>query len=94
VITLDLCLPNFDGMEVIGLIKEAGFAGHLIIISGQPEWIRDLTRKVASESGLNVPAQMSKPVNLRELHELLIGIRDASSAGHSRETTLPPSTAP
>jgi DNA-binding response OmpR family regulator len=94
VITLDLCLPNFDGMEVIGLIKEAGFAGHLIIISGQPEWIRDLTRKVASESGLNVPAQMSKPVNLRELHELLIGIRDALSAGHSRETTSPPSTAP
>ena len=79
VITLDLCLPNIDGMEVIALIKEAGFAGHLIIISGQPEWIRDLTRNVASESGLNVPAQMSKPVNLRALHELLIGIRDPST---------------
>jgi CheY-like chemotaxis protein len=76
VITLDLCLPNIDGMEVISLIKESAFTGELIIISGQADWIRDLTRNIAIESGLSVPPHMSKPVDLRRLREVLTGIRD------------------
>jgi len=80
VITLDLCLPNIDGMEVITLIKDSAFSGELIIISGQAEWIRDLTSRIAVESGLSVPAHMSKPVDLRQLRELLTGIRTAPPA--------------
>ena len=75
VITLDLCLPNIDGMEVITLIKESAFTGTLIIISGQEQWIREFTSKVAIESGLNVPAHMSKPVDFPRLRELLTGLR-------------------
>lgn len=75
VITLDLCLPNIDGLEVICAIKDAGFTGPLIIISGQAEWIRDFTSKAAVECGLNVPAHMSKPVDLRRLRELLTDVR-------------------
>jgi DNA-binding response OmpR family regulator len=75
VITLDLCLPNIDGMEVITLINQAAFKGELIIISGQDEWIRDFTRKVALECGLSVPAHMAKPIDLSRLRELLTGIR-------------------
>jgi CheY-like chemotaxis protein len=74
VITLDLCLPHIDGIEVISMIKEAGFAGPVIIVSGQPEWIRDFTSKAAAECGLSVPAHMSKPIDLRRLRELLTGI--------------------
>jgi hypothetical protein len=59
------------------LVKESAFAGQLIIISGQAEWIRDLTSRIASECGLKVPAHMSKPVDLRKLRELLMGIRAA-----------------
>nr|AHN97592.1 hypothetical protein [uncultured bacterium 12AC_lac13] len=80
VITLDLCLPNIDGMEVITLIKESAFAGTLIIISGQEEWIREFTSKVAIEAGLNVPAHMSKPVDFPRLRELLTGLRASPSA--------------
>src|SRR5262245_8349090 len=75
VITLDLCLPNIDGMEVITLIKESAFTGGLVIISGQADWIRDLTRNIAIEAGLNVPPHMSKPIDLHRLRELLTGIR-------------------
>jgi CheY-like chemotaxis protein len=75
VITLDLCLPEIDGMEVISLIRAVGFAGELIIISGQAEWIRELTASITSDSGLSVPAHMSKPVDLRRLHDLLTHIR-------------------
>jgi DNA-binding NtrC family response regulator len=77
VITLDLCLPHIDGMEVVSLVNESGFSGQLIIISGQADWIRELTSKIASECGLHVPAHMSKPVDLRRLRELLTGIRAA-----------------
>ena len=75
VITLDLCLPHIDGLELISAIKDAAFAGQLIIVSGQPEWIRDFTSKAASECGLRVPAHMSKPVDFRRLRELLTVIR-------------------
>ena len=80
VITLDLCLPNIDGMEVITLIKQSAFTGALIIISGQQDWIREFTSKVAIESGLNVPAHMSKPVDFPRLRELLTGIRSGGTA--------------
>jgi len=80
VITLDLCLPHVDGIEVISAIKEAGFAGPVIIVSGQPDWIREFTSKAAAECGLSVPAHMSKPVDLRLLRELLTGILDSLRA--------------
>ena len=80
VITLDLCLPHIDGIEVIAAIKQSGFAGPVIIVSGQPDWVRELTSKAAAECGLSVPAHMAKPIDLRRLRELLIDILDSSRA--------------
>ena len=80
VITLDLCVPQIDGMEVILGVKATGFAGDLIIISPEAEWIRDLTARIANESGLSVPAHMGKPVDAHRLQELLT--RRAREAGH------------
>jgi two-component system chemotaxis response regulator CheY len=74
VITLDLCLPEVDAIEVVSAIKATGFTGPVIIVSGQPEWIRDFTSKAAAECGLSVPAHLSKPVDFRRLRELLTGI--------------------
>ena len=80
VITLDLCLPNVDGIEVVSAIKTAGFSGPLIIISGQPDWIRELTSRAAAECGLSVPAHMAKPVDFPRLRELLSDILDSLRA--------------
>jgi DNA-binding response OmpR family regulator len=82
VITLDLCLPDIDGMEVISLIRATDFAGDVIIVSGQAEWIRNLTASIAIESGLRVPAHMSKPFDLCKLRDVLT--RSASNAGHTQ----------
>jgi DNA-binding response OmpR family regulator len=82
VITLDLCLPQIDGMEVIGLIRATGFEGDVIIVSGQAAWIRDLTATIARESGLSVPAHMPKPVDLNQLRELLA--QTANTVGPNR----------
>jgi len=79
-ITLDLCLPHVDGIEVISAIKRAGFGGPVIIVSGQPEWIREFTAKAAAECGLSVPAHLPKPVDLRRLRDLLSGVLDSLRA--------------
>jgi DNA-binding response OmpR family regulator len=75
VITLDLCLPDVDGLEVLMSLKSIEFAGRLIIISAQPEWFRNQAVRLAHAHGLRVPAQMSKPVQLEQLRELLTTIK-------------------
>src|SRR5258705_7726979 len=79
VITLDLCLPDVDGFEVIPSLKEAQFAGQVIIISGQPEWLRNQAANLACANGLRVPAHMSKPLQLDQLRELLTTIKASLS---------------
>jgi CheY-like chemotaxis protein len=87
VITLDLCLPNIDGLEVISAIKDTGFTGPVIIVSGQAEWIREFTSKAAIECGLNIPAHMEKPVDLRRLRQLLTSVRGSLPSSSSGRRT-------
>jgi DNA-binding response OmpR family regulator len=75
VITLDLCLPGVDGLEVLAALKAVEYAGRVIIISGQPEWFRNQAVRLACAHGLRVPAQMSKPIEIEQLRELLATIR-------------------
>jgi len=79
VITLDLCLPEVDGFEIILSLKSVQFTGQVIIISGQPEWLRNQAAGLACASGLRVPAHMSKPVELDQLRELLTTIKASLS---------------
>lgn len=75
VITLDLCLPDVDGFEVLLSLKTLQFTGQLIVVSAQPEWIRNQAANLACANGLKVPAHMSKPVHLDQLRELLTTIK-------------------
>src|SRR6185295_9250468 len=76
---LDLCLPDVDGFEVMSSLKTVQFAGQVIIISGQPEWLRNQAADLACAKGLRVPAHMSKPVQLDQLRELLTTIKASLS---------------
>ena len=71
VLTLDLCMPEEDGISLLSLLKAAGFSGSLIIISGQDDWFRKTAGRLASARGLNVAQDMSKPVDLKALREVL-----------------------
>jgi two-component system, chemotaxis family, chemotaxis protein CheY len=75
VITLDLCLPDVDGLEVLSSLNSVEFGGRLIIISGQPDWFRNQATRLAFAQGLRVTAQMSKPIHLEQLRELLTTIK-------------------
>ena len=75
VMTLDLCLPNLDGIELFSLLRANQFQGHIIIVSGQPEWFREQATKLASQAGLKVSTHLGKPIHLAELRSLLTIIR-------------------
>ena len=71
VITLDLCMPEEDGIGTFATLHESGFRGDLVIISGQDDWLRKTASRLASARGLRVAADLSKPVDLSVLRDLL-----------------------
>src|SRR5689334_3041903 len=64
VISLDLCMPDEDGIVVLSTLEQAGFAGHLLIISGQDSWLRQSASRLATARGLKVSGDFSKPLDL------------------------------
>ena len=77
VLTLDLCMPEEDGISVLSLLTQNGFSGQLLIISGQDEWFRKTARRLASARGLTVAEDLCKPVDLKGLREVLMRLASA-----------------
>ena len=71
VITLDLSMPNTDGLEVLGHLKEMHFAGHLLVISGHRECLRERVCHWAKVYGLQVTGHLEKPISLPLLSDWL-----------------------
>ena len=80
VLTLDLCMPQEDGIGVLSMLKECGFNGQLVIISGQDGWLRKAAARLADARGLRVAEDLGKPVDLKTLRELLSGLNAAEAA--------------
>jgi two-component system chemotaxis response regulator CheY len=71
VISLDLCMPEEDGIVVLSTLEQAGFAGDVLIISGQDSWLRKSASRLATARGLRVSADFSKPLDLAAFRSLL-----------------------
>jgi DNA-binding NtrC family response regulator len=71
VLTVDLCMPEEDGLGVFSLLESLGFTGHIVIISGQDSWLRKSASRLASARGLKVVEDLSKPIDLKLLRGLL-----------------------
>jgi DNA-binding response OmpR family regulator len=74
-LTLDLCLPNLDGIELFSLLSALQFQGQIVIVSGQPDWFREQATTLASRQGLKVSTHLGKPIHLPELRSLFTIIR-------------------
>lgn len=77
ILTLDLCMPETDGIDLLSVLEEAGFNGLLVIISGQDGWFRKAASRLAETRGLKVVDDLQKPVDIAALRELLNRLREA-----------------
>jgi DNA-binding NtrC family response regulator len=75
VLTLDLCMPEADGIDLLSVLEETGFSGLLIIISGQDGWLRKAAGRLAETRGLKVADDLQKPVDIAALRQLLNRLR-------------------
>ena len=71
IVTLDLRMPNEDGVSALRRLADLGYKGRLVLLSGeQPEVIRGAER-LAGMFGLNCVAAFRKPVNPMAVVEAL-----------------------
>ncbi|HTV89143.1 MAG TPA: response regulator [Stellaceae bacterium] len=82
VLTLDLCMPEADGISLFSVLQAGKFGGDVIIISGQDDWLRKVAGRLARVHGLRIADDLAKPVDLQRLQDLLTRLpaRAAASA--------------
>ena len=88
VLTLDLCMPHKDGIEILSHLQTIDFKGQIIIISGQDDWLRKQARDLAVTRGLNVAGEMGKPLDLNALRGLLARLADTSITASASTQSL------
>jgi CheY-like chemotaxis protein len=71
ILTVDLCMPEEDGLGVFALLEHLGFTGRVIIISGHDEWLRKSASRLAVARGLQIVGNLSKPIDLKLLRSVL-----------------------
>jgi DNA-binding NtrC family response regulator len=79
VLTLDLCMPEADGINLFSVLQAGQFNGDVIIISGQEDWLRKVAGRLARVHGLRVVDDLPKPVDLTRLQALLKARRGAGT---------------
>jgi 7-keto-8-aminopelargonate synthetase-like enzyme/CheY-like chemotaxis protein len=75
VLTLDLCMPGADGINLFSVLQAGKFDGDVVIISGQDDWLRKVAGRLAKVRGLRVVEDLAKPVDLARLQALLKELR-------------------
>src|SRR5579875_3225530 len=78
VLTLDLCMPDSDGIDLLSTLEESGFDGLVVIISGQDGWFRKAAGRLAETRGIKVVDDLEKPVDIAALRRLLNRLREGN----------------
>ena len=81
VIICDLNMPDMDGIEFIRHLARRGFAGSLILTSGEDLRILKTVEKLAIEHDLHVLGVLEKPATPAKLSELLDSLDQIQQEG-------------
>lgn len=81
ILTLDLAMPQEDGLSLFSILEQKRFAGRIVIVSGQQDWLRKSACRLAAARGLHVANDLQKPVDIATLRQVLMGLfQPAASA--------------
>ena len=67
----DLQMPQMDGVEFVRHLARVGYAGGLVLVSGEDGRILQTAEKLAKAHRLNVLGTLSKPVSPEQLRRVL-----------------------
>jgi len=70
-IILDLKMPDMDGIELIRLLGEIEYKGHLIIFSGEDESILCSAKDLATARNISVLGFLQKPIDSQKILKLI-----------------------
>jgi EAL domain-containing protein (putative c-di-GMP-specific phosphodiesterase class I)/FixJ family two-component response regulator len=72
IITVDLIMPELDGVEIMRLLAERKTRAKIVISSGIGSRVLEAAQRSALEHGLSILGVISKPISKEALH-LLVG---------------------
>lgn len=71
IITIDLVMPELDGIEIMRLLAERKCDAKIVISSGMGTRVLDAALRSASEHGLSIAGVISKPISKEALRALI-----------------------
>jgi EAL domain-containing protein (putative c-di-GMP-specific phosphodiesterase class I)/CheY-like chemotaxis protein len=71
VIILDINMPDMDGIELVRQLAAIGYAGALILVSGESSRMLDSVERLVRSHQLSLLGALRKPPSLRAVRELL-----------------------
>ena len=80
-ITVDLVMPEMDGVEVLVELAARGCKANVIITSGMGSRVLDAAKRSADEHGLNIVGVLAKPFITAAMQELLLQPADEFAGG-------------
>ena len=72
IMAVDINMPNVDAVGLFALLAEAGFGGHILIVSGEDETVLRQTQAKAEAMGLTAPYVQQKPLDFQKLRTMLV----------------------
>jgi EAL domain-containing protein (putative c-di-GMP-specific phosphodiesterase class I)/ActR/RegA family two-component response regulator len=71
IVTIDLVMPELDGVEIMRMLAERKSRARIVILSGMGTRVLEAAQRSAQEHGLSIAGIVSKPVSREALHALL-----------------------
>ena len=77
VVFLDVFMPERDGLELLGILEQHAFGGHVVMMSGADSLYLNMAAASAKMRGLRLSAVLPKPCRKHQLEELLKKLADS-----------------
>lgn len=81
VISLDLSMPDCDGIELLRYLAEIDCRAQILIASGFDNKVLEAARDLGEARGLTMAGVLPKPIRAAELRAVLESVREASRRG-------------